>query len=58
MSGPDVSDKTGRDDPVTAVLGPRGGYWMPNAGRGLEALRQIGTASIMALVVADREIAR
>jgi hypothetical protein len=57
MSGPDVSDKTGRDDPVTAVLGPRGGYWA-NARHGLEALRQIGTASIMALVVADREIAR
>ncbi|MFZ0806650.1 MAG: ParB N-terminal domain-containing protein [Candidatus Sulfotelmatobacter sp.] len=54
----DVINKTGRFlDPIIAVVAPKGGFWTPNGRHRLEAMRRLGTKSITALVVADREVA-
>src|SRR5436309_6639876 len=53
-----VINKTGRFlDPIIAVVAPRDGFWTPNGRHRLEAMRRLGTKSISALVVADREVA-
>jgi len=55
----DVINKTGRFlDPIIAVSAPNGaGFWTPNGRHRLAAMRRLGTKSISALVVPDREIA-
>ncbi len=54
----DVINKTGRFlDPIITVLAPRSGFWTPNGRHRLEAMRRLGAKSIVALVVADREVA-
>jgi ParB family transcriptional regulator, chromosome partitioning protein len=54
----DVINKTGRFlDPSIAVTAPRDGFRTPNGHHRLEAMRRLGTKSISALVVADREVA-
>jgi ParB family transcriptional regulator, chromosome partitioning protein len=53
-----VIDKTGRFlDPIIAVRAPGSGFWTPNGRHRLEAMRRLGAKSIVALVMADREIA-
>src|SRR5437868_1124 len=54
----DVINKTGRFlDPIITVLAPRSGFWTPNGRHRLEAMRRLGAKSIVALIIADREIA-
>jgi ParB family transcriptional regulator, chromosome partitioning protein len=53
-----VIDKTGRFlDPIIAVRAPGSGFWTPNGRHRLEAMRRLGAKSIVALVIADREVA-
>lgn len=54
----DVIDRTGIFlDPIIAITSPSGGFWTPNGGHRLAAMRRLGARSITALVVPKREIA-
>ena len=54
----DVLDKTGYFlDPIIAITAPQAGFWTPNGGHRLAAMRRLGARSITALVVPKRELA-
>src|SRR6188474_1998888 len=54
----DVIDKTGFFlDPIIAITAPEKGFWTPNGGHRLAAMRRLGARAITALVVPKREIA-
>jgi ParB family chromosome partitioning protein len=54
----DVIDKTGYFlDPIIAITAPGKGFWTPNGGHRLAAMRRLGAKSLTALVVPRREIA-
>ena len=54
----DVIDKTGLFlDPIIAITAPEKGFWTPNGGHRLAAMRRLGARSITALVVPKREVA-
>ena len=54
----DVIDKTGLFlDPIIAITAPKQGFWTPNGGHRLAAMRRLGAKSLTALVVPRREIA-
>src|SRR5512132_2566020 len=54
----DVLDKTGYFlDPIIAITAPQAGFWTPNGGHRLAAMRRLGAKSLTALVVPKREIA-
>jgi len=54
----DVIDRTGMFlDPIIAITAPEGGFWTPNGGHRLAAMRRLGARSITALVVPKREVA-
>ncbi len=54
----DVIDRTGIFlDPIIAITAPGGGFWTPNGGHRLAAMRRLGAKSITALVVPKREVA-
>jgi ParB family chromosome partitioning protein len=54
----DVIDKTGLFlDPIIAITAPEKGFWTPNGGHRLAAMRRLGAKSLTALVVPRREIA-
>jgi ParB family transcriptional regulator, chromosome partitioning protein len=54
----DVIDKTGFFlDPIIAITAPEKGFWTPNGGHRLAAMRRLGAKSLTALVVPKREIA-
>jgi ParB family chromosome partitioning protein len=54
----DVIDRTGLFlDPIIAITSPDGGFWTPNGGHRLAAMRRLGARSITALVVPKREVA-
>jgi len=54
----DVIDKTGFFlDPIIAITAPSKGFWTPNGGHRLAAMRRLGAKSLTALVVPKREIA-
>jgi ParB family chromosome partitioning protein len=54
----DVIDKTGYFlDPIIAITAPDKGFWTPNGGHRLAAMRRLGARSITALVVPKRELA-
>jgi ParB family chromosome partitioning protein len=54
----DVIDRTGIFlDPIIAITAPRDGFWTPNGGHRLAAMRRLGAKSITALVVPQRGIA-
>ena len=54
----DVIDKTGFFlDPIIAITAPKQGFWTPNGGHRLAAMRRLGAKSLTALVVPRREIA-
>src|SRR5258706_6556494 len=54
----DVIDKTGLFlDPIIAITAPKEGFWTPNGGLRLAAMRRLGAKSLTALVVPKREIA-
>jgi ParB family chromosome partitioning protein len=54
----DVIDKTGLFlDPIIAITAPGKGFWTPNGGHRLAAMRRLGAKSLTALVVPKREIA-
>jgi ParB family chromosome partitioning protein len=54
----DVIDRTGMFlDPIIAITAPKGGFWTPNGGHRLAAMRRLGAKSITALVVPRREVA-
>jgi ParB family chromosome partitioning protein len=54
----DVIDKTGFFlDPIIAITAPGKGFWTPNGGHRLAAMRRLGAKSLTALVVPQREIA-
>jgi ParB family chromosome partitioning protein len=54
----DVIDKTGLFlDPIIAITAPDKGFWTPNGGHRLAAMRRLGAKSLTALVVPKREIA-
>src|SRR5258706_9842602 len=54
----DVIDKTGFFlDPIIAITAPEKGFWTPNGGHRLAAMRRLGAKSLTALVVPTREIA-
>ncbi len=54
----DVLDKTGIFlDPIIAITAPKDGFWTPNGGHRLAAMRRLGAKSITALVVPKREVA-
>lgn len=44
-------------DPIIAVTAPRDGFWTPNGGHRLAAMRRLGARAITALVVPRREVA-
>jgi len=44
-------------DPIIAVRGAEGGYWTPNGNHRLAAVRNLGGRSILALVLADPQVA-
>src|SRR5882724_5766187 len=53
----DVIDRTGMFlDPIIAITAPKGGFWTPNGGHRLAAMRRLGAKSITALVVPKREV--
>ena len=53
----DVIDRTGIFlDPIIAITAPAG-FWTPNGGHRLAAMRRLGAKSITALVVPKREVA-
>lgn len=54
----DVLDRTGMFlDPIIAITAPSGGFWTPNGGHRLAAMRRLGAKAITALVVPRREVA-
>ena len=54
----DVLDRTGMFlDPIIAITAPKDGFWTPNGGHRLAAMRRLGAKSITALVVPKREVA-
>jgi len=54
----DVIDRTGMFlDPIIAITAPSDGFWTPNGGHRLAAMRRLGAKSITALVVPRREVA-
>ncbi|HVU34434.1 MAG TPA: ParB N-terminal domain-containing protein, partial [Opitutaceae bacterium] len=54
----DVIDRTGMFlDPIIVITAPKGGFWTPNGGHRLAAMRRLGAKSITALVVPNREVA-
>jgi ParB family chromosome partitioning protein len=54
----EVIDKLDRFlDPIIAVRGPEGGYWTPNGNHRLTAVKGLGGAAIVALVVPEAEVA-
>ncbi|MCC6210440.1 MAG: chromosome partitioning protein ParB [Burkholderiales bacterium] len=54
----DVIDKTGCFlDPIIAIAAPGEGFWTPNGGHRLAAMRRLGAKSITALLVPKREVA-
>jgi ParB family chromosome partitioning protein len=54
----DVIDKTGLFlDPIIAITAPGKGFWTPNGGHRLAAMKRLGAKAITALVVPKREIA-
>jgi ParB family chromosome partitioning protein len=54
----DVIDRTGIFlDPIIAITAPKGGFWTPNGGHRLAAMRRLGAKAISALVVPKREVA-
>src|SRR5689334_22848180 len=54
----DVIDKTGLFlDPIIAITAPDKGFWTPNGGHRLAAMRRLGARSLTALVVPRREVA-
>jgi ParB family chromosome partitioning protein len=54
----DVIDKTGLFlDPIIAITAPKGGFWTPNGGHRLAAMKRLGAKAITALVVPKREVA-
>ena len=54
----DVINKTGMFlDPIIAITAPGKGFWTPNGGHRLAAMRRLGAKSLTALVVPKREIA-
>jgi ParB family chromosome partitioning protein len=53
-----VIDKTGLFlDPIIAITAPGKGFWTPNGGHRLAAMKRLGARSISALVVPKREVA-
>jgi len=59
----DVIDKTGMFlDPIIAITAPEGpdgkaGFWTPNGGHRLAAMRRLGARALTALVLPKREVA-
>jgi ParB family chromosome partitioning protein len=54
----EVIDKTGFFlDPIIAISAPQQGFWTPNGGHRLAAMRRLGAKSLTALVVPKRELA-
>ena len=54
----DVIDRTGMFlDPIIAITAAKEGFWTPNGGHRLAAMRRLGAKSITALVVPRREVA-
>jgi ParB family transcriptional regulator, chromosome partitioning protein len=54
----DVLDRTGIFlDPIIAITAPKEGFWTPNGGHRLAAMRRLGAKAITALVVPKREVA-
>jgi ParB family transcriptional regulator, chromosome partitioning protein len=54
----DVLHRTGMFlDPIIAITAPTDGFWTPNGGHRLAAMRRLGARSITALVVPKREVA-
>src|SRR6187551_4056968 len=54
----DVIDRTGMFlDPIIAITAAKEGFWTPNGGHRLAAMRRLGAKSIIALLVPKREIA-
>ncbi len=54
----DVIDRTGMFlDPIIAITAPQEGFWTPNGGHRLAAMRRLGAKSITALIVPKREVA-
>jgi len=54
----DVIDKTGIFlDPIIAITAPESGFWTPNGGHRLAALKRLGARSVTALVVPKRAVA-
>ena len=54
----DVIDRTGFFlDPIIAITAPGSGFWTPNGGHRLAAMRRLGAKSLTALVVPKRELA-
>ena len=54
----DVLHRTGMFlDPIIAITAPKEGFWTPNGGHRLAAMRRLGAKSITALVVPKREVA-
>jgi ParB family chromosome partitioning protein len=54
----DVIDRTGIFlDPIIAITAPDTGFWTPNGGHRLAALKRLGARSVTALVVPKREVA-
>lgn len=54
----DVIDRTGMFlDPIIAITAPKDGFWTPNGGHRLAAMRRLGAKAITALVVPQRAVA-
>ncbi len=54
----DVLDRTGIFlDPIIVVTAPQNGFWTPNGGHRLAAMRRLGAKAITALVVPKHEVA-
>jgi ParB family chromosome partitioning protein len=54
----DVINKTGLFlDPIIAITAPKQGFWTPNGGHRLAAMRRLGAKTLTALVVPRREVA-
>ena len=54
----DVIHRTGLFlDPIIAITAPAKGFWTPNGGHRLAAMKRLGARSISALVVAKRDVA-
>ncbi len=54
----DVIDRTGMFlDPIIVITAPKEGFWTPNGGHRLAAMRRLGAKAITALVVPKREVA-